>query len=73
MKRILLSALLPSSIALVASSTLKIVIGGQSSSLITATVNGSTYIPLETLQQLGIAHTVQGGTLSVKLGGFGRT
>lgn len=69
MKKILLSVLVLSSLALAASSTLKIVISGQSSSLTTATVNGRTYIPLETLQQLGIAYTVQGGTLSISKAG----
>jgi len=73
MKKILLSALVLSGLALAASSTLKIVIGGQSSSLTTATVNGRTYIPLETLQQLGIAYTVQGGTLSIGAGKVGTT
>lgn len=65
MKKVLLSALVLSSLALAASSTLKIVIGGKNSSLTTATVNGRTYIPLETLQQLGVAYSVQGGTLTI--------
>jgi len=68
MKKILLSALVLSGLALAASSTLKIVIGGQPSSLTTATVGGRTYIPIEILQQLGIAYTVQGGTLSIGAG-----
>ena len=73
MKKILLSALVLSSLALAASGTLKIVISGQSSSLTTATVNGRTYIPLETLERLGIAYTVQSGTLSIGAGKTGVT
>ena len=65
MKKILLSALILSGLALAASSTLKVVLNGQPSGLSTATVNGQTYIPLTVLQKLNIAYTVQGGTLSI--------
>jgi len=65
MKKILLSTLVLSSLALAASSALKVVIGGQPSGLNTATVNGQTYIPLAVLQKLNIPYTVQGGTLSI--------
>ncbi len=65
MKKILLSAIVLSGLALAASSALKLVLNGQPSGMTTATVNGQTYIPLTVLQKLNIPYTVQGGTLSI--------
>ncbi len=65
MKRILIPSLLFLSLALAASSTLRVVLNGQPSGMTTATVNGQTYIPLAVLQKMNIPYTVQGGTLSI--------
>ncbi len=71
MKKILLSALVLSSLALAASSTFKLIISGQNSSLSAVTVNGKPYIPLETLKSLGVKYSVQGGTITIGSGTIG--
>ena len=72
MKKILLSTLVLSSLALAATTGYKMVIGGKPSSLTATTVNGKPYIPLETLKTLGIAYRLQGNTLTIG-GGTGVT
>jgi len=68
MKRFLLpSALLLSSLALAATQTATyfLNVNGQPSSLGAATINGVTYVPLETLRQLGISVSISGKTITL--------